>query len=192
MATRTAGQLASMIKQMVTMDLAEIGESTSQQNSFIFDAMSRALKELAGISDNRKESDRLNITSDGYVTFQQDSSDVTDLYQPLMILDVRGAEVRKRTRFTQPMGWFRESHTSPIHVKGLTGDYTLHYIAYPAEITSESDVPEFPPAGYMALCFWTCGVIKESKNFYEEAAVMYEKAKERYPILIKATEDARG
>lgn len=189
---RTAGQLATSIKKMIAMDIAELGETDSTQNTYIFDYMSRAMNELVSVCSVIRVSDQLNVTSDGYVTFNRAGSLITDLYEPLRILDANGNPVAKRSYFEASKGWWRESANSDIHLKGLNGTYTLHYKAYPTEITTAAQVPEFPPSGYMALMYYTCGMIKESKDFYEEANAMYAKAKERLKILVKANLDGRG
>jgi hypothetical protein len=190
--TRTAGQLATIIKQVSKMDIAELGENSSIQDTYIFDFMSRALNELASLAFVVRTSDALNITQDGYVTFQIAGSDITDLYEPLRILDSNGNEKGKRYAFTADGGWWRESANTPIHVKGMIGSYVLQYKAYPKEITVASDIPEFPASGYMALVYWTCALVKESKDYFEEAQHMYTLARERLKLVVKANMDARG
>jgi hypothetical protein len=190
--SRTAGQLATVIKKMCAMDVAELGDVDSTQNTYIYDYMSRALKELASLAYVVKITDSLNIVADGFITFTLAGSNITDLYEPIRIVDSNGNEVLKRTFFSAPKGWWRESANSPFHVKGLSGNYVLHYKAYPTEITYDNQIPDFPESGYMVLCYYTAGMIKESKNFYEESAAMYSKAKERMKLLVKANEDGRG
>lgn len=190
--SRTAGQLATIIKMMCAMDIAELGDVASTQNAYIYDYMSRALKELASLAYVVRITDSLSITADGFVTFTLAGSNVADVYEPIRIMDSNGNEVPKRAFFSAPKGWWRESANSDFHVKGLNGNYILHYKAYPTEITSDSQVPDFPESGYMVLCYYTSGLIKESKNFYEESQAMYSKAKERMKLLVKANEDARG
>lgn len=190
---RTAGQLATLIKQEVKMDLAEIGDTDSEQNQYIFDFISLALRGWAKLAYRTEVSDTLTIGSDGYVKFQKGGSDVSDMYEPLRILDSNGNEVRRRTSFSGAEGWFKESANADIHVKGFkSGDYTLHYIRYPKWISSPSDVPEWPEAGYMALIFQVCGMIKESKNFYDESQAMYAKAERHLNAVAMANDSARG
>lgn len=190
--SRTAGQLATVIKKMCAMDVAELGDVDSTQNTYIYDYMSRALKELTSLAYVVRITDGLNITSDGFITFSLAGSVITDLYEPIRIVDTNGNEVLKRAFFTASKGWWRESANSQFHVKGLNGNYVLHYKAYPTEISTDTQIPEFPESGYMVLCYYTSGMIKESKNYYEESQAMYAKAKERMKLLVKANEDGRG
>src|SRR5690625_2624491 len=127
---RTAGQLATLIKQEVKMDLAELGDTDSQQNQYIFDFISLALKGWAKLAYQTEVSDPLTIGSDGYVTFQKGGNDISDMYEPLRILQ-NGNEVRRRTSFAGEDGWYKESSNADIHVKGLSGEFTLQYIRYP-------------------------------------------------------------
>lgn len=173
------------------MDIAELGENESIQNTYIFDYMSRALQEMASICYVVKESDPLTVNEDGYVTFKRLGSPIDDLYEPLRIVD-SNREIPKRTAFMATTGWWRDSANSDFHFKGLNGTYTLHYKAYPTEITSKDQMLEFPPSGYMVLVYYTCGLIRESKNFIDESQVMYARAKERMKIIVKANIDGRG
>jgi hypothetical protein len=187
----TADDVIFMVKKMAASDIRELGNSDSQQNTYLLAYITRALKELAHIAYISKESDVLNITQDGYQTFLQDGNPV-DMYAPLRILDQNGRPVEKRTAFDGPKGWWRESASTKIHTKGMNGNYTLHYIAYPKSVQSTTDMVEFPDAGIMGLVFWTCGIIKESANGYQEAQVMYDRAKERLKVAIAANDYGRG
>jgi hypothetical protein len=189
---RNAGQLATLIKQMIKMDLAEIGENSEAQNTYIYDFMSRSMQKMARLAYITRISDPLTISADGFATFKLSAADIADMYEPLRILDSTGREVAKRNSFGAPKGWWKESANSQIHVKGLNGSHILHYIKYPKEITASSDIPEFPPSAYMGLVYDTMGMIKESKNYYDEANNMYLLARTHLKIAVKANEDARG
>lgn len=187
----TAGDVIFLVKKMAVSDIRELGLSESQQNTYLLAYITRALKELAHVAYITAESDVLTISSDGYQQFMKNGQPV-DMYSPLRLMDNSGKPVEKRTAFDAPRGWWRESASSLIHTKGLSGDYVLHYITYPKSVQSENDVVEFPDAGIMGLVFWVCGIVKESANGYQEAQVMYDRAKERLRIAIAANDYGRG
>lgn len=191
---RNAGQLATLIKQLCKTDIAELGNNDSTQNTYIFDFMSRALHELASYAGVIKVSDALSITADGFISFLKDGSAITDMYEPIRILDTNGDPVDCRNDFTDGYGWFRDSFSSQIHMKGLNTSYTytLYYKAYPQEITASTQTPEFPPSGFLALCYYTSALIKESKAFYDEANHYYSLANQRMRVIDKANTDGKG
>lgn len=189
---RTAGELAEIIKQEVKMDIAELGSSESVQNGYIFAFMSLALQEWARLAYLVTVSDPLMISGDGYVVFQKSSQPIQDLYEPLRLMKSNGYPEKQRVNFAGDQGWFRESSNSEIHVRNISGEYTLYYLRRPAWIDSESDVPEWPASGYLALIFKVCGMIKESKNYYEEAEAMYARAERHLPAVVMANLSAIG
>lgn len=188
-----ASELATIIKKIAVSDVAELGNSDSAQNTYIYDYLSRALRELAAIAFVTRVSDALNITADGYQTFLRSSVAIDDLYEPLRILNSSGTETARRVSYSAPTGWFRESHNSSIHTKNMTGNHTLHYKAYPAKVTADGSTVEFPDSGFMGLCFWTAAMIKESRpGAMDESKALYDRARERLKIVVLANEDARG
>lgn len=187
----TADDVIFLVKKIAASDIKELGSDTTQ-NTYLLKYITRALKELAHIAYRDKVSDVLNITTDGYQTFLTGASPITDMYSPLRILDPNGRDTVKRTSYAAPTGWWRESGSSQIHTKGFSGNYTLHYIAYPADVTAVGNEVQFPDSGIMGLVFWTCGIVKESANGYEEANQMYQRAKERLRLSIAANDYGRG
>lgn len=193
MAIRTALDLANTISKMQVMNIAELGSTSSQINSYIYTYLSLAMQKWARLAYQVKVSDVLNITTDGYQTFKVNLSDVADLYEPLRVLDSTGKEIRKRVSFSDPTaGWLLESANTQIHTKGMTGNFTLHYIKYPDWISSDTQVPEWPPAGYMALIYETCGMILESKGFIDESNNMYAIASRHMNTIVMANTSARN
>jgi hypothetical protein len=187
----SSGEIMSMIKKMAKMDLAELGSDVTSQNQYIFYYMSLAQYRFASLAYVVKVSDPLAVAADGYVTFQQGGSDITDLYEQIRIMDSNGQEIQRRTSFSSPVGWWRESANTKIHIKGA-GTYTLHYKAYPTKITSDSQQLEWPASSYDLLMWQTIGMIKESKNDVEGATAAYAIVDKLIPILVKANVDAQG
>jgi len=187
----TAGDVIFLVKKMAASDIRELGLSDQQQNTYLLAYITRALKELAHIAYIAEESDVLTISSDGYQQFLKNGNPI-DMYSPLRLLDSSGRPIEKRTAFDAPRGWWRESASTLIHTRGITGDFVLHYTAYPKAVQSENDVVEFPDAGIMGLAFWVCGIVKETANGYQEAQAMYDRAKERLRVVIAANDYGRG
>lgn len=189
----TAGDIMTLVQQMRANDIQEIGTDSTAQQAYLVTVINAALKELVHIAYRTRVSDALAISSDGYKTFQYSSADITDLYSPLRILDSNNRAVAKRTSWEAPTGWWRESDGQQIHMKGLTaGNYTLHYVRYPTPVVNSGTTLDFPDAGIMALTFWCSGIVLESRNAYDEAQAMYNRAKERFGIPVLASEAARG
>lgn len=189
--TYTVGELTSMIKQMLKMDLSELGENSSTQNQYIWYYMTLAMWRFVSLAYIVRTSDTLTVSADGYVTFKRATTDIDDLYEQLRILDSSGSPVQKRTSWDAPAGWWRESINSQIHIKGI-GTYTMQYKAYPTKVTGESQTLEWPATSYDLLMYQTCGMVKESKNYYEEANNYYSIADKLLPILAKSNIDAQG
>lgn len=191
-----------MIKKIAVSFLEEIGSTDSDQNVYIFDYLDKALKKLAGIAYVMKISDVKALSADGFVTFQQSGLDIANMYAPLRILDPNGRELAKRTSFTDTKGWWRESSNTQLHIKGFSltsqalaaGNYTLHYLAYPATISSSSSVIEFPDAYAMGLCYYTAAMIGESFVDSDKSLVShyYNLADADIAIATQANIDARG
>lgn len=190
----TADDLIPTIKQITVSFLEEIGSTGSQQNQFIFIYLNQALRKLANIAYVMKISDPLTISGNGDVTFQLNSQPITNMYAPLRIMDSNGKETAKRTAYADTKaGWWRESSNTALNVKGLTGSYTLHYIAYPAQLAQTTSVIEFPDAGSMGLAYYTAAMIVESlPNAKDLVAHYYSLAQQHLKIAVQATIDARG
>lgn len=188
----TAGDVMTLVQQICAMDIAEIGNDSAGQQAFLVTVINRATKELAHLAYRTKVSDALNITLDGYQTFLASATAITDMYSPMRILDPSGNETVRRTSYSAPKGWWKESDAAQIHTKGLIGSHTLHYVAYPAAVSSSTSPLDFPEAGVMGLVFWCSGIVKESRNAYDEAGSMYLKGKERLKVLVLANVAARG
>lgn len=187
----SAGDVITLVKSMNAMDGEELGTDSQQTDKYII-FLNRALKELAHLAYRTRQSDVLNITSDGYKTFQKDSADIADMYAPLRILGPSGSDTAKRTSYAAPIGWWRESDGQQIHVKQMSGNHTLIYIGYPLAVTDANSPLDFPEAGVMALAFWVIGIAKEARNAFEESNAMYQRARERLKIVVIANEAARG
>lgn len=170
------------------MDMTYLSDTLSQQDTAIYDFMSLAMHNLAKLANQVVVTDTLTISADGDATFKVVGGNVMDMFQPLRLVDKSaGSEVRRRNSFTFPEGWYWEGAVDTIHVKGVAGDYELHYIKYPSWISSGSQVPEFPPSGYYTLVYETAALIKQTKNFYEEAGAMKQVAKESYGPVAEAS-----
>lgn len=185
-----AGQLSSIIEKMSEMDVYDLGEDPS---TYIYLYLNIAMLKLARVAYQVKFSDALTISSDGYKTFQIAGTDITDIFEPMVIYGSNDVEVQKRTAYSAPKGWWRESENLPIHVKGLTsGDYTLKYIKYPARVTIATDPIEFPPTAYDMLIKEVIALIKYSKNSYGGADFADAQAKKSMGLAIQGSVSARG
>jgi|GEM_PF-2479706 len=195
-----AGQLASIIRKLGEMDIEDLGSDTDSQNTYIFYYMNLAMWELARLANQVKYSDMKTISADGYVTFQQNGADITNMFEPLMIFGPNGKPVPKRTADDAPLGWWREAENQEIHIRGFSaasqplqsGQYQLKYIKYPKQVTLETDTVEFPPSGYMTLVKKTLSLIKYSKNSYGGAEFMDTQSKLSMGNLMQAAVSARG
>lgn len=187
------GELTSMIKKEAKMDLAVLGNSDSDQNTYIWYYMTLAMWKYVSLAYVSRTSDSLVVSADGYVTFQRSSLDIDDLYEQLRILtpDASGTELTRRTSFSAPRGWWRESANAQIHIKGA-GTYVMQYKGYPAKAATATQILEWPASSYDLLMFETIGKIKESKDDAQGAATAYAIADKLVPVLIKANADARG
>jgi hypothetical protein len=189
----SAGELASQTKKMGKLNLAHLGNSASEQNTYIYYYMTMSMWKYAALNFRKRVSDPLTVASDGYVTFLTGGNAIEDLYEQLRILtpDESGTEVQKRTAFAAPKGWWRESANDPIHMKGA-GTYVMQYKAYTDKITADSQIPQWPASCYDLLIYETIGKIKESLNDLEGALAAYAVADKLIPLLVKANTDARG
>jgi len=197
----TASDLLPIIKTLARAYLDEIGPNEESRDMYIRAYLNSALRKLASVAYQYRESDPLLLNSDGYVTFQRNAQPITDLYAPLRIIDPSGKEAEKRTSTAATKGWWRESSNTPLHIRGFTlaqplpsGNYVLQYIAYPATISSNTSPVEFPLAGQMGLCYYAAMLIVESLEDEQKPLPMYYNAKsqEHLKIAVQANIDARG
>lgn len=197
-----AGELATMIKKLAAMDAEDLGSDDDSQNSYIFYYMNIALMKLAKLANQIKFSDAKTISADGYVTFQQSSTDITNLFEPMMIYNPAAAspsssEIVKRTSETAPFGWYRDADNLEIHIRGIgskyiAGSYQLKYIAYPKKITLTTDAVELPPSGYDTLIKEVLSLISYSSKSLGSAEFYDGQAKKSYGNLAQGTISARG
>ncbi|WP_138752761.1 hypothetical protein [Paenibacillus sinopodophylli] len=190
----TADDLLPTIKKLSASFIEEIGGTDTAQNSFIFIYLNNALRKLAKIAYVMKISDPLTVSLDGFVTFKSGTQDISSLYAPLRIINPSGSETAKRTSFVDTkIGWWRESSNTQIHVRGMVGDYTLHYLTYPAQVVQTSSAIEFPDAGSMGLAYYTVALIVESLPNSKSLSVhFYTLAQQHLKIATQANIDARG
>lgn len=190
----SVGELTSMIKKESKLNLAHLGNTATDQNTYIWYYITLAMWKYVSLAFVSRTSDALVVAANGYVTFKRNTADIDDLYEQLRILtpsEVSGTVVQKRTSFDAPAGWWRESANAQIHIKGA-GTYVMQYKGYPAKATTEGQFLEWPSTSYDLLMFETIGKIKESLNDLEGAAQAYATADKLIPVLIKANADAQG
>lgn len=188
-----AGQLATIIKKLVQMDLEELGPDDDTQNSYIFQFMNIIMMKMARMAYNVEFSDAKTISADGYVTFQLNGTDISNMFEPLTVYDASDNEMQKRTSYSAPKGWWRESNNLGIHVRGLTsGSYKVKYIRYPALVTLTTDTVEIPPSGYDALIKDVVSLIKLAPNSYAGSETVGAMAKQAYGGVTQGAISARG
>lgn len=191
--TFVVSDLNTMIKKESKMNIAQLGNTASDQNTFIYYYMTQALWKYAGIIYRKKISSPLTVATNGYVTFKIGDTDIADMYSPIKILnspEVSGRNLSKRSSFDDPAnGWFKESANDPIHIKGA-GTYVLHYRAYHAKITGESQELEIPNAAYRLIQYETLASIFHSLNDIESFSAMRAIAVAEVPIVIQANMDS--
>lgn len=196
-----ASDLVPMIKGLAASYLEEIGDEEGVQNSFIFQYLTHALRRLAHIAYQEKDSDALYISSDDYHIFQIGGSDIADMYAPLRILDPNGRDMQKRVSFADTRGWWREATNTKIHIKGYAlatnplpqGNHILQYLAYPATVASLESPVQFPDAGSMGLCYYVAGLILESRPSAKDLVMHYMAlSKTHLNIAMQANIDGRG
>ncbi|NJJ38542.1 hypothetical protein [Paenibacillus apii] len=190
-----------MIKQLAASYLEEIGDEEGTQNNYIFQYMTHALRRLAHIAYQQKDSDALYISSDGAAIFQIGGTDISNMYAPLRILDPNGRDMQKRVSYADTRGWWREATNTQIHIKGYAlatnplpaGNHILQYLAYPAAVSSLLSPVQFPDAGSMGLCYYVAGLILESRpNAKDLVTHYYNLAQGHLKIAVQASIDGRG
>lgn len=201
----TAGELATMIKMMGAMDVADLGDDESQ-NTYIFYFLNLAMMELSKLADVSVESDEVTLSADGLVTFTRSGEAILDLFEPKRIMYTENGVqkvLQKRTSDEAPYGWWRESQNREIHIRGFVAPgggnkplpatgYKLIYLKYPNKVTTTASTVEFAPSGYMTLVHRVLGMIKYAKNSYGGADFMDAKAKLGYNNATQAAISARG
>jgi len=188
----TVGELTNQIKKEAKMNIAHLGDS-STQNLYIWYYITEALWEYAGDIQKKKTTDALVVGGNGYVTFTIGGNPIEDLYQPLRIFitSVDGRTLRPRSSFEDTSGWIRETANDLIHIKGA-GTYILQYIAYPAKAIAESQVLDIPQAAYGLVKYKAISLIKESLNDLEGAKLANDLVASKVPALTRANKDAIG
>lgn len=188
----TAGELASMIKKNARMDLAVLGSSATEQNTYIFYYMTEALWKHAGLVTYKRTSEPLVVVESGPVTFRIGDAAVDDMYTPMYILNADGFKLERRLSIDDMSdGWFRESFNDAIDIRGA-GTYRLVYRAYHPKIANETDELMWPQTSYSILMYETIGKIKQSKNDDAGAAAAFGIAEREKLILIKSNSDSVG
>lgn len=188
-----SGQLATIIQNLAQNEMADLGATDALQKSAIYSLMNVAMMKLARIAYNTTYSDVLAISTDGFKTFQVGSQPIVNMFEPLVVLTSTDQEVQKRTSYSAPTGWWRDSQNLEIHVRGLTvGNYTLKYIRYPKLVTLDSDTVEFPPSGYDALIKDIMSLVKLTRNSYAGAEYMDGKSKVSLGEVTQAAMSAKG
>lgn len=189
-----AGQLATIILKAAEMDVPDLGADSTTQNSYIYQFLNLVLMKYARVAYVETFSDTLAISTNGYVQFMTGNALITDMFEPEKILDMDNgeAEVQKRTSYSAPSGWWRGAQNQDIHVRGLSGNYKLVYLKYPARVTLDTNVIEFPPSGYDMLVKEVVSMIKWAKNSYGGADFFDSKAKVSLSEATQGAVSARG
>lgn len=190
--TFQVSDLNAMIKRESKMNIAQLGNTTADQNTYIWYYMTQALWKYAGIIYRKKVSDPLVVTANGYVTFQFGEADIEDMHSPIKILvspEDSGKTFTRRSSFDATSGWFKESANDPIHIKGA-GTYILHYRSYHAKITADGQDLDIPQAAYRLIQYETLASIFHSLNDIESFNAMRAIAVAEVPILIQANMDS--
>jgi hypothetical protein len=187
-----AGQLASIIQKLGEMDVQDLGNDDAAQKSNIYTFMNVAMMKHARLAYLGETSDLLSITADGPQVFLKNGSVITNMFEPLTLLDSLGNEVRQRTSFTSSKGWYRESFNKDVHTKGITGVHTLRYLRYPALVTADANPVDFPPSGYDVLIKEVLAMIKYTRNSYGGAEFLEKNAKEQLNQVAQGSVRAQG
>jgi hypothetical protein len=193
MHTWNAGQILTVVRTVNKMDIDYLGPDQSTQDQTLIQFMNVALWKLARLMYNTEISDVLTVSGDGPVTFQKGQAAITNMFEPLRIIDVNtGSEMPKRPAYTSARGWYCEAPNRKIDIRGFTGDFELHYIRYPRQVTKSDDPVDCPESGYHALINEISAQVKLVKNFYEESSAAAGNAQAGYPMVTQAAISARG
>jgi hypothetical protein len=201
-----AGQLFTIISSLCQNEMQDLGtdsdpttgQSQSQKDA-VYRLMNVCLWDMPRVVYWSQYSDQLNLSADGYFTFQYKSTDISDMFEPQMVLQPNGQPLQKRTSDDAPIGWWRESQNLQIHIRGFTsydplivGNYQLKYLKYPKQITIDADEVQIAPSGYNQLIFNVCRMIKLSRNSYQGADFMGNQADKALSQALQGAISARG
>lgn len=192
MNTWNAGQILSVVRTVNKMDIDYLGSDSTSQNQTLLQFMNVALWNLARLCYNTETSDPLEITADGTADFQKNAAPITNMFEPLRLLNADGSEAPQRYLDTSSVGWYCEGPGRQIDVRGMTGQCRMKYIRYPRQVTQESDPVDCPESGYKPLIMEISALVKSVKNFYQEAQAMEGTAKTGYDEIAQAAISARG
>src|SRR5690348_8917605 len=120
------------------MDVPDLGADSTTQNSYIYQFLNVVMMKYFRVAYQEMFSDTLAISTNGYVQFKTNSALITDMAEPEKLIDVGTAnetEVAKRTSYSATKGWWRGGQNQDIHVRGLSGNYKLVYLKYPARVS---------------------------------------------------------
>lgn len=195
----TAGQLFTIVKDLCQNEMDDLSTDSNGQQDAVFRLINLCSWRLPRIHYLSVYSDAKTISADGFVTFQLSSTDIADLFEPLMILDANDKRMQQRTSDDAPIGWWRESHNLEIHIRGfnytrplIAGPYTLKYLKYPKQITLEGDKLEIAPSGYYQLVHDVARLIKLTRNSYQGSEFMGTQAEQSLTQTVQGAISGRG
>jgi hypothetical protein len=191
-----AGQMYTLISSICVNEMEDLSTDEQGKKDAVYRLMNICLWKMPRVVYWSQNSDLLNISADGYVTFKYGGSDITDMFEPQAIYRPDGQPLTKRQSDDAPIGWFRESQNMAIHIKGFptltSGNYKLKYLRYPKQITIDSDPVEIAPSGYYELIFDVCKLIKLTRNSYGGADYMGQQADKALMQAVQAGVSAKG
>lgn len=194
-----AGQLFTIISSMCQNEMDDLATDTQGKKDAVYRLMNICLWKLPRVVYWSQYSDQLSLSADGFVTFNYNSSPITDMFEPQMIFQPNGQPLQKRQSDDGQIGWWRESQNLQIHIKGFTsyaplaaGNYQLKYLKYPKQITIDADEVQIAPSGYQELIFDVAKMIKLSRNSYAGSEFMGQNADKSLMQAVQAGLSARG
>jgi hypothetical protein len=194
-----AGQLFTVISSICANEMDDLSTDAQGKKDAVYRLMNICLWKMPRVVYWSQYSDLLNLSADGYVTFKYGSTDITDLFEPQMILMPNGQPLQKRTADDAPVGWYRESQNLQIHIRGFSaatpltpGNYQLKYLKYPKQITIDADAVEIAPSGYYELIMDICRMIKLTRNSYGGSEFMGQQADRALSAAVQGAISARG
>ena len=181
-----------IIRNLAANELSDLNNDEAEQNAAIFRFVNVVLQKRARQAYIEEFSDALTLVGDDDYTFQLDSTDITNLYEPLgiYITNKYGKTVRKRTSFEDTSGWIREADNQKINIRGFTGAHVLKYLRYPAEVDDSTDSVEFPLAAKWDIIMDVVALAKLPKNYYQEFDAVKKEA--TGTATVKASIAAKG
>jgi hypothetical protein len=194
-----AGQLFTIISSICQNEMQDLATDIQGQKDAVYRLMNVSLWKLPRVVYWSQYSDPLTLSADGYLTFKYQTTDIADLFEPQMILKPNGQELMKRNFDTGPIGWWRDSQNSQIHIRGFSavpplvaGNYQLKYLKYPKQVTIDGDEVQIAPSGYQELIFDVCKLIKLSRNSYQGAEFMGQHANQSLSAAVQGSISGRG